>query len=109
MSVKREDEVKSAVMEAIHEMGLSPKYKKPIRQNIRHSKIAVSKKLMVFASIIYALTWMAYIFAWYHEGLEPPVGLKQMVTWLYGASLALYNGKSLIENKAKIEHGENIE
>ena len=62
-----------------------------------------SKKLMVFASLMFAATWGVATFSWFASGGYPE-GLAQLATWLYGAALAMYGGKSAYENGIKL-HG----
>ena len=62
-----------------------------------------SKKLMIFASLMFAATWGVATYSWFAMGSFPE-GLAQYVTWLYGAALAVYGGKSAYENGIKL-HG----
>ena len=62
-----------------------------------------SKKLMVFASAMFAATWGVAAYSWFETGAYPE-GLAQFATWLYGAALAMYGGKSAYENGIKL-HG----
>jgi len=68
--------------------------------------INFSKKLMVFASVIYAATWLVMVYSWFALR-ESPDTLKEYTTYLYGAAFAFYSAKSCIENKAKIEKSKN--
>ena len=61
-----------------------------------------SKKLMIFASVMYAATWLVAVFSWFHLG-KIPWELIQNASWLYGATFVSYCGKSAYENKPKIE------
>jgi len=69
-----------------------------------------SKKLMVFATTMYALTWLVAVVSWFMFQ-EFPGDLKEYTTWLYGEVFAFYSAKACIENKAKIEgeqEGEQV-
>jgi len=63
--------------------------------------VQTSKALIFFASVMYALTWLVAVYSWFQNGVLPKE-LMQYATGLYGASLAIYGGKSAYENKAKI-------
>ena len=60
-----------------------------------------SKKLMVFASAMFAATW-AVIVAAFFQGGEPPWELMEKLSWVYGAAVACYCCKAAYENGAKI-------
>jgi len=64
-----------------------------------------SKKLMIFASVMYGATWVVAVISWFALG-ETPRELISYTTWLYGAALATYSGKSAYENKPKIARGK---
>ena len=61
-----------------------------------------SKKLIVFASIMYAATW-AVTAAALISAHEPPWQLLEMLSWVYGAAVACYCGKAAYENGHKIK------
>ena len=61
-----------------------------------------SKKLIVFASIMYMATWFVIVVAIFRAE-KPPWELMEMLSWVYGAAVACYCGKSAYENKAKIK------
>ena len=61
-----------------------------------------SKKLIVFASVMYAATWAVIVVAVFRAA-EPPWELMQSLSWAYGASVCCYCGKSAYENGAKIK------
>ena len=65
-----------------------------------------SKKLMIFASAMYAATWAVVVAAIFRAG-EVPWELFEALSWVYGAAVACYCGKTAYENKAKIQGGEN--
>ena len=60
-----------------------------------------SKKLIAFASAMFAATW-AVIVAAFFQGGEPPWELMEKLSWVYGAAVACYCGKAAYENGAKI-------
>ena len=61
-----------------------------------------SKKLIIFASIMYLATWIAVVAAVFGAG-DPPWQLVESLSWVYGAAVACYCGKSAYENGAKIK------
>ena len=63
-----------------------------------------SKKLMAFASAMYAATWAVTVAAIFATG-DAPWRLMESLGWAYGAALACYCGKSAYENGAKIKKG----
>jgi hypothetical protein len=65
--------------------------------------VETSKALILFASIMYALTWVVAVYSWFDSGSLPDE-LMKYATYLYGAALAIYGGKSAYENRAKIEY-----
>ena len=65
-----------------------------------------SKKLIVFASVMYALTWAVIVISIF-RAQEPPWQLLEMFSWVYGAAVACYCGKSAYENGSKIKGGCN--
>jgi len=79
---------------------------KPPIQHIKQ-EMEFSKKLMIFVSLVFALTWCVAVFSWIASG-ELPGELLEFVNWLYGASFVSYCGKSAYENKYKIEQGGEL-
>ena len=63
-----------------------------------------SKKLIIFASVMYAMTWVVVVSAFFFAK-EPPWGLLETLSWVYGAAVCCYCGKSAYENKSKIQYG----
>ena len=63
-----------------------------------------SKKLMVFASAAFALTWLAAMVSWFVLR-DVPEGVMQFVSVLYGATFVSYCGKSAYENRYRITKG----
>jgi len=61
-------------------------------------KMEFSKKLMVFSSLMYAATWAVTMYSWFVFSTIPD-GLKEMATWLFGATVAFYNAKSVMDHK----------
>ena len=70
----------------------------------RRGRLEFSKKLMVFASVVYSATWALAITSWLTMG-EVPQELMLYTTGLFGSAFAVYGGKSAYENKPKIERG----
>ena len=99
-----DNDIKHIVAETINE--IYPRGGIPARPRAptRHKKMEFSKKLLAFASVLYAATWIVAVFSWFTAG-EIPSELLQYSTWLYGASLAIYGAKAGVENKYKIENG----
>ena len=67
-----------------------------------------SKIVMAFASALYALTWAVVAAAVFADG-EPPWQMLESLSWVYGAAIASYCGKTAYENRAKIERGAKDE
>ena len=63
-----------------------------------------SKKLILFASIMYAMTW-AVIVTSIFRAEEPPWELLEALSWVYGAAVCCYCGKAAYENGHKIKNG----
>jgi len=72
-------------------------------QRRQKNPLGFSKKLMVFASVMYAATWIVSVISIFYLQ-EYPIELKNMATWLYGANMAVYNAKAALENKTRIEN-----
>jgi len=70
-----------------------------------NTRTEFSKKLMIYASIMYGATWVVTVISWFALG-EVPRELISYTTWLYGAAIATYSGKSAYENKPKIVRGK---
>ena len=73
-------------------------------QDKSQTRLEFSKKLMVFATAVYAATWVVAVVSWLLGG-EVPEELMLYTTGLYGSAFAVYGGKSAYENKPKIERG----
>jgi hypothetical protein len=67
-----------------------------------------SKTLILFASVMYVLTWVVAVYSWFTAEALPDE-LMKYTTYLYGTALAIYGGKSAFENKAKIESSHERE
>ena len=67
-----------------------------------------SKKLMIFASFMYVVTWIVIVFSIFFAQ-EVPWELMEKLSWVYGAAVACYCGKSAYENKEKIKGGKAYE
>ena len=65
-------------------------------------KLTFSKKIIVYASVIYAVVLVVSIVSWFMYR-EISMELKGYATGLYTAALAFYKAKACVENKAKIE------
>jgi len=65
-------------------------------------KLEFSKKLMIFALVIYAASWIVAAVSWFYLE-EFPSELMQYGSIAYGVIIAAYCGKSAYENKSKIE------
>ena len=63
-----------------------------------------SKILIIFASVMYVMTW-AVIVASIFRADEPPWELMEMLSWVYGAAICCYCGKAAYENGNKIKRG----
>ena len=68
-----------------------------------------SKKLIVFASVMYALTWAAIVITIFGGGMPVPWRLMESLSWVYGAAVCCYCGKAAYENGMKIKGGEKDE
>ena len=60
-----------------------------------------SKKLIIFASIMYVATWIVIVISVFRVD-EVPFELMEMLSWVYGAAVVCYCGKSAYENKYKV-------
>ena len=60
-----------------------------------------SKKLIIFASIMYVMTWAVIVTSIFLTE-EPPWELLEALSWVYGAAVVCYCGKSAYENGVKI-------
>ena len=67
-------------------------------------KMELSKKLIIFATVIFSLSWAIAVFSWFYFG-EIPAYLLRYSHLIYGACCASYYCKSAYENKPKIERG----
>ena len=63
-----------------------------------------SKKLIIFASAMYAVTWAVTVASIFLAG-EPPWELLEALSWVYGAAVCCYCGKAAYENGHKIKGG----
>jgi len=66
------------------------------------NKMEFSKKLIIFTSAIYLISWIMAAYSLFVLG-EIPFELLQYANILYGASVVSYCGKAAYENKAKID------
>jgi len=67
----------------------------------KDDQMEFSKKVLVFACAMYAITLIACIVSWFILR-EMPTELKGYATFLFGTLSGAYYGKSAYENKAKI-------
>jgi len=65
--------------------------------------MTTSKKLLIFASAIYALMQIVVMVSWFVLR-DIPGDLLYSTTGMYTAAIAAYCGKSAYENKYKIVH-----
>ena len=63
-----------------------------------------SKKLMIFASTMYAASWIVIVVAIF-LAWDVPWELIETLSWVYGAAVCCYCGKSAYENGNKIKGG----
>ena len=77
-------------------------------QSAKPVKREFSKNLMIFASVMYAVTWVVLVLSWFIIG-EMPEGIKTYATWLYGAVMGVYGAKAYGENRLKIQNGKDDE
>ena len=61
-----------------------------------------SKKLIVFASVMYVASWIVTVVTIFIAA-EVPWELIETLSWVYGAAVCCYCGKSAYENGAKIK------
>ena len=92
------DQVRVIVRETCNAMEKKPK----------HKKLEFSKGIIVFASVIFGLTWAVGAVSWF-IWRDFPQGLAQLTTALYGVALTIYGAKAGIENRAKIGAGIGID
>jgi len=93
-----ETKVKQMIFETMREMQSRPTQPRPASS----PKMEFSKKLIMFTSMLYTAALIMAAFSWIYFG-EFPQELMQYASWLYGATVVSYCGKSAYENKAKIE------
>lgn len=74
------------------------------QKTCKPSRMEFSKKLMIFASVMFSLTWAVAVYSWFMYS-EIPLDLLQYASWLYGATFVSYCGKTAYENKEKIKGG----
>ena len=72
------------------------------KQENKPRKMEFSKKLIIFATVIFAASWLIAVFSWFSMG-EIPSYLLQYAHLLYGGCCVSYYCKSAYENKPKIE------
>lgn len=99
------EEFKRIIREVLNENKPSEKNlpRKEFQQRkVRKKAMEFSKKIMIFASVTYAATWLIAVISWFRMQLLPDELMKYS-TFLYGVALAVYGGKSAYENKPKIE------
>ena len=73
-------------------------------RRVRRERLQFSKRLMVFASVMYALTWLVLVVSW-AVFRELPQELMLYSTWLYGTAVGFYCSKSAYENGCKLKKG----
>lgn len=61
-----------------------------------HHRLEFSKKIIIFASVIYALTWVVMVVSWFLYR-DFPMEIKEFTTYIYGVAIAFYFGKSAYE------------
>ena len=61
-----------------------------------------SKKLLIFASIMYVASWIVIVITIFLAE-DVPWELIETLSWVYGAAVACYCGKTAYENGAKIK------
>ena len=66
-----------------------------------------SKKLMFFASIMYVATWVVIVVTIFFAD-EVPWELIETLSWVYGAAITGYCGKTAYVNKAKIHYCDKM-
>ena len=93
---------KTLIHEVLDERTRTAGVKRKASGHTRRKPMQASKALILFATVMYALTWIVAVFSWFSSGTLPDE-LMKYTTYLYGAALAIYGGKSAYENKAKIE------
>jgi len=98
----------SDIKELIHEVMDERAYaaRVPTRRKQAQGKknMETSKALILFASLMYTLTWVVAVYSWFSVSVIPNELLKY-ATYLYGVALAIYGGKAAYENKPKIASG----
>ena len=60
-----------------------------------------SQKIIVYASVMYALTWAVAVGSWFVSGATPEK-LLEYSTALCAAEFVVYGGKAAYETKARI-------
>jgi len=97
------DEIKKAFIDTLVAWGQMPV---AVPQTNEYKKtMDFSKFLMIFATVLCTVTWIASVVAWF-LWREFPEDITQYSIWFYGTSLVVYMAKSGYENKAKICCGQ---
>ena len=99
----RESDIKELIHEVLDDRTYASRTSARRAHPQKKKSMETSKALILFASIMYALTWVVAVYSWIENSIIPGELLKYS-TYLYGASLAVYGGKAAYENKPKIEN-----
>ena len=105
-----ERELKDLIHEVMDERAIytARASRKKKSAGISIKKIQTSKALILFASTMYALTWLIAVYSWFHMDMTLPGELMRYSTYLYSVALAVYGGKAAYENKAKIQQDPEL-
>lgn len=100
------EELKQAVRDVINEdktyARKPPLRKATSKRTPKKKPLEFKQKLLVFASVMYAATWLVAVVSWFIMG-EVAAALCEYSTYLYGAALAVYGAVVGFENTAKIK------
>ena len=97
-----EHDLREFIHSILDERASVPKPSKK-RKPEKRKRMETSKALILFASVMYALTWVVAVYSWFTSGTLPEE-LMKYATYLYGVAMAIYGGKAAFENKAKIDN-----
>ena len=68
--------------------------------DIKADQVSLSKKIMIYCSVLYGLTWFIMALSWFLFR-EIPTEIKEYTTYVYSIAIAVYFGKTAYENGKK--------
>lgn len=71
----------------------------------KEEQLSFSKKLIIFACVVYIATWSVAVLSWFWLGLVPD-SLLELGTATFGVAISIYGLKSGAENVTKIKNDD---